>query len=247
MSREKRSVLMYFIRIYVYMRPADANPLDLNNFPAGEDHSSRDHGGYKKKKNGGSKDESGKVYECRFCSLKFGKSQALGGHMNRHRQERETETLNRARQLVFTNDSLMPPTPPPHHLIGGGQAVPRGGYHPHQQIGDPYRGVYDHTAARLFTGSPSSIAPPLPPPPPHSYMYSSPPSSLGSFPPSQYYNNSQHMNDQYLIGHVLSGTNTQHPSFAQDMANNFTCVGAPVGHGKRLDASSIIKRYQDGF
>ncbi|KAL1807007.1 hypothetical protein ACET3Z_030075 [Daucus carota] len=240
---------------FAFRRPADANPLDLNNFPAGEDHSSRDHGvgGYKKKKNGGSKDESGKVYECRFCSLKFGKSQALGGHMNRHRQERETETLNRARQLVFTNDSLMPPTPPPHHLIGGGQAVPRGGYHPHQQIGDPYRGVYDHTAARLFTGSPSStIAPPLPPPLPHSYMYSSPPASLGSFPP-QYYNNSQHMNDQYLIGHVLSGTNT-------DMANNFTCVGAPVGHGKRgvggavdlsplqrLEASSIIKRYQDGF
>lgn len=29
---------------FVFRRPADANPLDLNNLPAGEDHTSRDHG-----------------------------------------------------------------------------------------------------------------------------------------------------------------------------------------------------------
>ncbi|XP_018858013.1 zinc finger protein JAGGED-like isoform X2 [Juglans regia] len=102
------------------MRPDEGNPLDLNNLP--DDF--RDHGkqvfeadisssGYRKKKSGGKdgKDDCGKVYECRFCSLKFCKSQALGGHMNRHRQERETETLNRARQLVFSTDNLVSQTP----------------------------------------------------------------------------------------------------------------------------------------
>ncbi|KAG2664129.1 hypothetical protein I3843_16G063800 [Carya illinoinensis] len=221
------------------MRPEE-NPLDLNNLP--DDF--RDHGkqvfeadssysGYRKKKSGGKdgKDDCGKVYECRFCSLKFCKSQALGGHMNRHRQERETETLNRARQLVFSTDNLVSQTP--SHL-GYCQPIIPGGYHPAAGTainGDP---TLQLRYPRFFSGSPSTQLPPPPPqppqPPPQPYLYPSPSRPM-SFPTP--YNPQQHQMNEYCVGHVLGSNNQQcHPnlSYGPD-SSTYTCIGAPVGQG----------------
>ncbi|VFQ68887.1 unnamed protein product [Cuscuta campestris] len=238
----------------------NGNPLDLNHLPAADgDHSSiivdgKQHpsedtsscaagavgggGGYGKKKGG---DESGnKVYECRFCSLKFCKSQALGGHMNRHRQERETETLNRARQLVFSTDTNLLAQGPHHLPIMGYQAL---------NMGDPnihYRSIYP---PRLFPGQPAgaTIIPPLPTGQPHTYA-----------PPPHYPAN------DYLVGRILP--TTQSPAMA-NLENSYTCIGAPVGQGllpggrggpevgpasgrndmPPYNADPLTNRYQDGF
>ncbi|KAK6132054.1 hypothetical protein DH2020_034201 [Rehmannia glutinosa] len=165
----------------------EGNPLDLNNLPddnytrdgkqPSEDTSSSAGGGYMRKKKSGGKegDEQGKV---------------------------ETETLNKARQLVFTNDLA-----PAGHLgyVSGGQPISHGGYH----------------QARLFSNS-SPLIPPPPPPPPAAptppYMYTSPPRLL-SF--HSQYPTPPPAND-YFLGHVLS--NPTHEG-------NYTCIGAPVGHG----------------
>ncbi|XP_020410410.1 zinc finger protein JAGGED isoform X2 [Prunus persica] len=240
------------------MRPDEGNPLDLNNLP--DDHFSRDgkqvvedsFSGYRKKKSGAKdgKDECGKVYECRFCSLKFCKSQALGGHMNRHRQERETETLNKARQLVFSNDNLAAP-PPPH--LGCCHPITPAGYHHPAAAGNNIGG--DPTLplrfpARMFSGSSSStLVPPPPPPavpqpgvqpPQQPYLYSSP--SRPMFPASHYPHHQHSVND-YYVGHVLSSTSSSSPSqYGHGHPNvnygasppepaNYTCIGAPVGPG----------------
>ncbi|GAV72426.1 hypothetical protein CFOL_v3_15914, partial [Cephalotus follicularis] len=222
----------------------EKNPLDLNNLPedytrdgkpAFEDSSSS--AGSRKKKSGAKdgKDECEKVYECRFCSLKFCKSQALGGHMNRHRQERETETLNRARQLVFSTDNLTAPG----HLGCHPMAAP-GGYHPTGNVGDPtlpYRSLYP---PRLFSGSSSSSLLPQQPPQNQPYHYPSP-TRLTSYT-SQYPSHPAPIND-YYVGHVLSGNNTsqfphhQNLNYMNAPDSNYTCIGAPVGHGFTASAS----------
>ncbi|KAL0372625.1 UNVERIFIED_CONTAM: Zinc finger protein JAGGED [Sesamum calycinum] len=156
----------------MYVLRPEGNPLDLNNFPedytrdgiqASED-SSSSAGGYRKKKSGAKvgKDEAGKVYECR-----------------------ETETLNKARQLVFTNDLA------PAHLgyVSSGQPIPHGGYHQVSSTMCP---------TRMFSTSPLI---PSPPPPSATYMYPSPPHvlSFSQHPAAPSVNN-------YFLGHVLSNS-----------------------------------------
>nr|XP_018677777.1 PREDICTED: zinc finger protein STAMENLESS 1-like [Musa acuminata subsp. malaccensis] len=125
--------------------------------------------------------------------------------------ERETETLNRARQLVFSNDGAIGLRDP----STGGSQIPPGGFQ--------HRGGSIGEACVQF----QPVYPGLPNPPPVS-QYLHPSSSSRSLPHPPAY---QPPHPHYYIGHVISGSSQRQPrhhGYSPDPS--FTCYGAPVSH-----------------
>ncbi|KAL6007483.1 hypothetical protein ACLOJK_032981 [Asimina triloba] len=161
----------------VVVRRTEGTPLDLNNFP-------EDYGGDRFREGKEVSEESSTTATAEAPDSK-----------------RETEILNRARQLVFSNENL------------AGQGLFLGCNMPPMATGNFSQPVY----TRLPSPSSSSMLPQQPLQP---YLYPSS-SRFLSFP-SPY----PPPTNDYYVGHVLSPHRPMNPSYSND--SNYTCIGAPI-------------------
>ncbi|MED6194498.1 hypothetical protein PIB30_029146 [Stylosanthes scabra] len=156
--------------------------------------------------------------------------------------ERETETLNHARQLVFRSDHTLAAQAPPH--LGCCQPIVGGG-------GDPTAGA--RRFPRYFSAS-STSSTHIPTPAAGAaathqpYLYASPsrPAAAVSFPPPHHHQfpPPPPPPHDYYVGHVLSTAQQQqfghhYAGGAADSSagGTYTCIGAPVvgqGGGKEI-------------